>query len=217
MHPRHARPPRSALYMPGANARALDKARGLDADVLILDLGTRSRPTPSHRRAQRRVARLAGRRLRPTRMRGAHQRAGHAGTGRRARPRRRRRRRRAAAGRKPGPAGRWRGHWTRPARRRPSLVGHVRNAVGLSASGRHRRPSPAGGPGRGHVGPGQGSACAPHAGPRGNAAGAFAGHHGRPRPRTGGVGWRAPDLDDDAGLALACESKAATRASTARR
>ena len=33
------RPPRrSALYMPGANARALDKARGLDADVLILDL-----------------------------------------------------------------------------------------------------------------------------------------------------------------------------------
>ena len=37
-----------------------------------------------------------------------------------------------------------------------------------------------------------GSACAPHAGPRGNAAGAFAGRHGRPRPRTGGVGWRAP-------------------------
>ncbi|HMB10423.1 CoA ester lyase [Saliniramus sp.] len=33
IHPR-----RSALYMPGANSRALDKARGLDADVLILDL-----------------------------------------------------------------------------------------------------------------------------------------------------------------------------------
>jgi len=32
------RPRRSALYMPGANARALDKARTLDADVLILDL-----------------------------------------------------------------------------------------------------------------------------------------------------------------------------------
>ncbi|AXS42326.1 CoA ester lyase [Breoghania sp. L-A4] len=32
------RPRRSALYMPGSNARALDKARGLDADVLILDL-----------------------------------------------------------------------------------------------------------------------------------------------------------------------------------
>ncbi|MBM3490594.1 MAG: CoA ester lyase [Alphaproteobacteria bacterium] len=29
---------RSALYMPGANARALDKARGLPADALILDL-----------------------------------------------------------------------------------------------------------------------------------------------------------------------------------
>ncbi|MGS1107730.1 HpcH/HpaI aldolase/citrate lyase family protein [Achromobacter anxifer] len=32
------RPRRSVLYMPGANARALDKARSLDADVLILDL-----------------------------------------------------------------------------------------------------------------------------------------------------------------------------------
>jgi len=32
------RPRRSVLYMPGANARALDKARTLDADVLILDL-----------------------------------------------------------------------------------------------------------------------------------------------------------------------------------
>ncbi len=32
------RPRRSALYMPGANARALEKARGFDADVLLLDL-----------------------------------------------------------------------------------------------------------------------------------------------------------------------------------
>ncbi|MYF87271.1 MAG: CoA ester lyase [Rhodospirillaceae bacterium] len=33
-----ARPRRSALYMPGANARALEKAQNLPADVLILDL-----------------------------------------------------------------------------------------------------------------------------------------------------------------------------------
>jgi citrate lyase subunit beta / citryl-CoA lyase len=33
-----ARPRRSVLYMPGSNARALEKARGLDADALILDL-----------------------------------------------------------------------------------------------------------------------------------------------------------------------------------
>ncbi|MEC4594514.1 MULTISPECIES: HpcH/HpaI aldolase/citrate lyase family protein [Nitrospirillum] len=33
-----ARPRRSALYMPGSNARALEKAKGLEADVLILDL-----------------------------------------------------------------------------------------------------------------------------------------------------------------------------------
>jgi len=32
------RPRRSALYMPGANQRALEKAKGLPADVLILDL-----------------------------------------------------------------------------------------------------------------------------------------------------------------------------------
>jgi citrate lyase subunit beta / citryl-CoA lyase len=32
------RPRRSALFVPAANARALEKARGLDADVIILDL-----------------------------------------------------------------------------------------------------------------------------------------------------------------------------------
>ncbi len=33
-----ARPRRSALYMPAANARAMDKARSLACDVVILDL-----------------------------------------------------------------------------------------------------------------------------------------------------------------------------------
>ena len=32
------RPRRSALYMPGSNQRAMEKARNLPADVLILDL-----------------------------------------------------------------------------------------------------------------------------------------------------------------------------------
>ena len=32
------RPRRSVLYMPGANDRALEKARTLPADALILDL-----------------------------------------------------------------------------------------------------------------------------------------------------------------------------------
>ena len=31
-------PRRSVLYMPGANERALEKAKGIDADALILDL-----------------------------------------------------------------------------------------------------------------------------------------------------------------------------------
>ncbi|RAN31517.1 hypothetical protein HY11_07055 [Hyphomonas pacifica] len=34
----HHRPRRSCLYMPGANERALEKAKGLQADTLILDL-----------------------------------------------------------------------------------------------------------------------------------------------------------------------------------
>jgi (3S)-malyl-CoA thioesterase len=33
-----APPPRSLLYVPASNARALEKARGLDADMLIIDL-----------------------------------------------------------------------------------------------------------------------------------------------------------------------------------
>lgn len=36
--PRTVRPRRSVLYMPGSNPRALEKARGLPADALILDL-----------------------------------------------------------------------------------------------------------------------------------------------------------------------------------
>jgi citrate lyase subunit beta/citryl-CoA lyase len=32
------RPRRSALYMPGSNARALEKARTLPADAILLDL-----------------------------------------------------------------------------------------------------------------------------------------------------------------------------------
>ncbi len=36
--PATPRPRRSALYIPGSNARALDKGRTIPADVLILDL-----------------------------------------------------------------------------------------------------------------------------------------------------------------------------------
>src|ERR1700760_121937 len=36
--PASIRPRRSLLYMPGSNLRALEKARGLDADGLIFDL-----------------------------------------------------------------------------------------------------------------------------------------------------------------------------------
>ena len=36
--PATLRPRRSVLYMPGSNARALEKAKSLPADALILDL-----------------------------------------------------------------------------------------------------------------------------------------------------------------------------------
>lgn len=47
------RPRRSVLYMPGSNARALDKGRGLPADALILDLEDAVAPdAKEHARAQ---------------------------------------------------------------------------------------------------------------------------------------------------------------------
>ena len=47
------RPRRSVLYMPGANQRALEKARGLAADALILDLEDAVAPeAKDHARAQ---------------------------------------------------------------------------------------------------------------------------------------------------------------------
>ncbi len=42
------RPRRSALYMPGSNARALEKAKTLDADVIILDLEDAVAPDAKH-------------------------------------------------------------------------------------------------------------------------------------------------------------------------
>jgi len=42
--PRTARPRRSVLYMPGSNARALDKAKTIPADSLILDLEDATAP-----------------------------------------------------------------------------------------------------------------------------------------------------------------------------
>jgi citrate lyase subunit beta/citryl-CoA lyase len=50
-----ARPRRSALYMPGSNARALERARHLPADVLIFDLEDAVAPEAKER-ARRQVA-----------------------------------------------------------------------------------------------------------------------------------------------------------------
>lgn len=47
---------RSALYVPGSNARALEKARGLDADMLIIDLED---GVPEDAKAEARAAAVA--------------------------------------------------------------------------------------------------------------------------------------------------------------
>lgn len=55
------RPRRSVLYMPGSNARALEKARGLAADALILDMEDAVAPdAKDEARAQIRAALAAG-------------------------------------------------------------------------------------------------------------------------------------------------------------
>lgn len=55
----HPRPRRSVLYMPGANPRALDKARGLPADCLILDLEDSVAPDQKAAAREQVVAALA--------------------------------------------------------------------------------------------------------------------------------------------------------------
>jgi citrate lyase subunit beta/citryl-CoA lyase len=53
------RPRRSVLYMPGANARALEKATGLPADALILDLEDSVAPDAKQEARERVVAAVA--------------------------------------------------------------------------------------------------------------------------------------------------------------
>jgi citrate lyase subunit beta/citryl-CoA lyase len=54
------RPRRSALYMPGANARALEKAKGLDSDVLLLDLEDATAPDAKELARTQVLAAIAG-------------------------------------------------------------------------------------------------------------------------------------------------------------
>jgi citrate lyase subunit beta / citryl-CoA lyase len=59
--PARVRPRRSVLYMPGSNARALEKAKSLPADGLILDLEDAVAPdAKASARDQVRAATLAG-------------------------------------------------------------------------------------------------------------------------------------------------------------
>jgi citrate lyase subunit beta/citryl-CoA lyase len=54
------RPRRSALYMPASNARALEKARNLPADVIILDLEDAVAPDAKKTAREQAVAAIAG-------------------------------------------------------------------------------------------------------------------------------------------------------------
>ena len=55
------RPRRSVLYMPGANARAMEKARDLPADALIFDLEDAVAPAEKETARRREEAAAPGR------------------------------------------------------------------------------------------------------------------------------------------------------------
>ena len=81
------RPRRSVLYMPGANERALEKAKGLPADALILDLEDAVAPDAKAGRTRPRVRGRRLRRLRQPRGHDPGQRARHRVARRRSRRR----------------------------------------------------------------------------------------------------------------------------------
>ena len=71
-----ARPRRSVLYMPGSNAKAIAKARGLPADAVILDLEDSVAPDAKVARGRSRAGGERGR-IRGARGRRPRQRRSH--------------------------------------------------------------------------------------------------------------------------------------------
>ena len=140
------RPRRSVLYMPGSNARALEKAKSLAADALILDLEDAVAPEAKETARKQVCEAVQGRRLRPSRARHPHQRARHAvGRGRPGGRRRGRARCRAAAQarhrrrHRAGDARRWPGRCAG----QDAAVGDDRDAACHPQPRRHRRRVPA--------------------------------------------------------------------------
>ena len=60
------RPRRSVLYMPGSNVRALEKAKSIPADALILDLEDAVAPDAKIEAREKRLERFAS--MRPGRV-----------------------------------------------------------------------------------------------------------------------------------------------------
>ena len=56
----NSRPRRSVLFMPGSNSRAMEKAKGLDADTLIFDLEDAVAPERKEQAREMIVEALAG-------------------------------------------------------------------------------------------------------------------------------------------------------------
>ena len=167
--PATVRPRRSVLYMPGSNARALEKGRALPADGLILDLEDAVAPDAKRDgRAGDRQGAAGARRLCVARADRARQRARHAlGPCRPHRHGARRRRRDPAAqgrGLGHGPPRAARARSRRRAGRAGDLV-HDRDAARHPARRGDRRHRAGAVPGDGHLGPDQGPACAAHAEP----------------------------------------------------
>ena len=79
------RPRRSLLFMPGSNARALEKARNLPADGIILDLEDSVAPDAKALARDQIAQAIAAERLRQARDPDPHQQPGYAVVGRRCR------------------------------------------------------------------------------------------------------------------------------------
>ena len=72
------KPRRSVLFMPGSNARALEKARTLPADALVLDLEDAVAPDMKVQARAQVLAAVQSRRLRAARDRRPGERPRHA-------------------------------------------------------------------------------------------------------------------------------------------
>ena len=219
------RPRRSVLYMPGSNARALEKAKSIAADALILDLEDAVAPEAKEAARAQVCAAVQERWLRSTRAHHPRQRARHAlGSGRPGGSRRGGARRRAAAQARHRRRYRARdgGAGTRRRPRQDAAVGDDRDAARHPQPAGHRLSVEAAGRAARLLRawaqrPRQGDARRSFDQPAPRALLAVRRAHGRPRLRPRRARRRLQQLQGRRGLQARMRARPSRSASTARR